>query len=206
MMFVCPDVQVAQWNNVRFRSDRQAGLKGTHMMMNQWEGRGTGFTLRDGRICTDYRVVARSAKNAIALLNNIAQWRAFIDIGSLGLGVPATTDAELGVWLLWPGERDFERQEFQFPPVTRRSGVGPVSPTARVVQSWDRLRDKGGHRSTVRFSSEAWQALLFLDGKIADCRTYVLEKLILQRAEELGWRMTSKQSIDMNSKEVQPRG
>lgn len=173
------------------------------MTMNQWEGRGTGFALRDGRTCTDYRVVAKSSKNAAALINSVAQWRVFADIGSLGLGVPAAEDAELGVWLLLAGSEEFERQEIQSPPAKRKSGVGPVSPTARVLQSWHQLRDKGGHRSTVRFSREAWQALQFLDGRIADCRTYVLEKLILQKAEELGWRLAPGPSLDLNREDVQ---
>lgn len=150
-------------------------------MMNQWEGRGSGFPLRDGRTCSDYRVVARSAKNAVALLNQIAEWRIFVDIGDLGLGVPTAEDAELGVWLQWAQGGEFERQDLRSPSTA-------LSPTQRVVQSWGRLRDKGGHRSTVRLSSDAWQALQFLEGKIAGCRTHVLEKLVLERAEELGWK------------------
>lgn len=158
------------------------------MMMNQWEGRGSGFPLRDGRICSDYRVVATSAKNAVALLNQIAQWRIFFDIADLGLGVPVAEDAEVGVCLQWAEGGEFERQDV-------RSPSAKLSPTQRVLQSWERLRDKGGHRSTIRLSSEAWQALQFLDGKIAGCRTHVLEKLVLQRAEELGWK-APKQSMD----------
>lgn len=146
-----------------------------------WKGR--GFEFRDGSRCTAFKVAASDREEALRLLNRAAGWRWFKEESELGRGAPSN-NAAAGVWIRseageWKraGEHAIARG--------RLPDVAPTGPTKRVQLSMQRLREAGGHRSTVRFRGEVWEDLQLLMAATGRKQCEILADLIKKAADEL---------------------
>ena len=144
---------------------------------------GNGFEFRDGRTCAGFRVTARSREEAARLVNRTAGWRWFKVEDDLGEGRPSD-DAEESVWICWAEDR-WEKLSAPARARGRLPDAEPTGPTKRVQLSMQRLREAGGHRSTVRFRGQAWEDLQLLMAETGRKQCDVLEELIRKGAAEL---------------------
>jgi hypothetical protein len=147
---------------------------------------GQGFEFRDGRTCAAFKVAARSREEAARLINRVAGWRWFKAEEELGAGVPSE-EADAGVWIcsvdgMWEKAAESTRGRGRLPDAE------PTGATKRVQLSMQRLREAGGHRSTVRFRGDAWEDLQLLMAATGRKQCDVLEDLIKKGAAELRQR------------------
>lgn len=156
---------------------------------------GEGFKLKDGvRLCEKFKVYARNVEEAAFVLNTAAGWMLVKDDEDerervLGAGMPVETEMKQAeVHLKWPGQRGFEKIENlkRGRGALRTTPDEPEDSTQRVRKSMEKLINEGGHRSTVRFSEDAWKGLQAL--ALSDGRNHsdTLEKLILAEVKRKG--------------------
>lgn len=150
------------------------------MPYTSWSGKGFGF--KDGRTCCGYRVVARSASDAVKTLNRAAGWRWLKE--ESGLGRPKASRLQPGVWVKWSDGR-WEEVDASVKSRGRLPDAQPTSATSRVRRSVQKLIESGGHRSTVRFRRQAWKDLQLLMRVSGKCQVEVLEDLIRWKADQL---------------------
>lgn len=159
---------------------------------------GEGFKLKDGiKRCEKFKVYARNAEEAAFVLNTAAGWMLVKETEEerqkvLGAGIPVEKDMKQPeVHLKWPGQRGFERIE----NLKRGRGALRMTPdepddsTERVRKSVKKLVDEGGHRSTVRFSQEAWNGLQALSQAYGKNHSETLEELIVAEVRRSGVRV-----------------
>lgn len=153
----------------------------TVMPLLEW--RGKGFTFRDGRVCVGYRVCAETEEEARKTLNAMAGWRWFKEGDQL---TPCNGSAPSAPRLLLRWEQGGDLVEVDVP---RRAGrlpePEPTGATRRVQRSVRRLIEAGGHRSTVRWNKESWEALQLLMSEFGLNQSDTLERLIRERASEM---------------------
>lgn len=151
--------------------------------MRLFEWRGKGFTFRDGRVCVGFRVCAETEDEARKTLNAMAGWRWFKEAGQLTACQGAAPSAPR-LLVRWEQGEDLVEVE-----VPRRAGrlpePEPTGATRRVQRSVRKLIEAGGHRSTVRWNKESWDALQFLMSEFGLNQSDTLERLIRERAAEL---------------------
>lgn len=150
------------------------------MPYTTWSGK--GFDFKDGRTCCGYRVAARSASDAVKMLNRAAGWRWLKQ--ETGLGKPKASQPQPGVWVKWPDGR-WEEVDASAKSRGRLPDAEPTSSTSRVQRSVRKLIESGGHRSTVRFRGQTWEDLQLLMKVSGKRQVDVLEDLIRQGAEQL---------------------
>lgn len=148
---------------------------------------GKGFLLKDGqRQCQAFKVNARNKEEAAFALNTAAGWL-LVKPGEegevLGQGLQIESNAVAPeVYLKWPGQRTYEKitELKRGKGALRMRPEEPDSSTARVQKSMAKLKEEGGHRSTVRFSSEAYKGLVELASDFELNHSETLERLIIE--------------------------
>lgn len=150
------------------------------MLYTSWSGK--GFDFKDGRTCCGYRVVARSASEAVKMLNRAAGWRWLKD--ESGLGKHKACRLQPSVWVKWPDGR-WDEVDASAKSRGRLPDAQQTSATSRVQRSVQKLIESGGHRSTVRFRGQTWEDLQLLMRVTGKRQVEVLEDLIRQGADQL---------------------
>lgn len=151
--------------------------------MGLFEWRGKGFKFRDGRVCVGYRVCAATEDEARKALNATAGWRWFKEGDEL-TPCQGSVPSKPRLCVRWDRGSDLVEVD-----VPRRPGrlpePEPSGATRRVQRSVRKLIEAGGHRSTVRWGKDSWEALQLLMAEFGLNQSDTLERLIRDRAAEL---------------------